>query len=389
MNRWAILAGYGLLAACTQLLWLSFAPITTQAHRVMGVSEGAIGDLAGIFPLLYVLLALPTGRWLDVRFERALSLGAVLTAAGGLLRLVGPTSYGWPLAGQVVIAAGQPLVLNSITKVAARYFPPEERTAAISIGSGALFVGILAAVLSGGPLFDAGGLRLLLFVQAVPAVVAGVWVLIAVRTPSAFRGDPSVVPSLAWLRGDRFMWVLAGLLFVGMGVFNAVATWLESILDNFGRGGAAGYLIAIMTVAGILGAAVLPGAVAKRDRRRTMLLVAIGVTVVAFQAIAAVHDAAFMGGVLFVDGFLLLASLPVVLDWSELHAGPERAGSAVGFLLLAGNLGGVVLVLAVQGLIGNAYLSLGVLSTAALIGVALAARLPARISAAASEGSAR
>jgi hypothetical protein len=29
MTRWAILAGYGLLAACTQLLWLSFAPITT------------------------------------------------------------------------------------------------------------------------------------------------------------------------------------------------------------------------------------------------------------------------------------------------------------------------------------------------------------------------
>jgi hypothetical protein len=37
MNRWAILAGYGLLAACSQLLWLSFAPITTQTHRVMGV----------------------------------------------------------------------------------------------------------------------------------------------------------------------------------------------------------------------------------------------------------------------------------------------------------------------------------------------------------------
>lgn len=123
MNRWAILAGYGLLAACTQLLWLSFAPITTQAHRAMGVSEGAIGDLAAIFPLMYVILALPTGRWLDLRFEQALSLGAVLTAAGGLLRLVGPTSYGWALAGQVVIAAGQPLVLNSITKVAARYFP--------------------------------------------------------------------------------------------------------------------------------------------------------------------------------------------------------------------------------------------------------------------------
>ena len=204
MNRWAILAGYGLLAACSQLLWLSLAPITTQTHRVMGVSVGAAGDLAGIFPLMYVILALPCGRWLDARFERALSVGAILTAGGGLLRLAGPSSYGWVLAGQFVVAAGQPLVLNSITKVAARYFPPEERTAAISVGSVSLYVGILAAVLSGGPLFDAGGLPLLLSVQAAAAVVAGAWVLLAVRTPTAFQGDPSVAVSLGWLRGDRF-----------------------------------------------------------------------------------------------------------------------------------------------------------------------------------------
>ena len=378
MNRWAILAGYGLLAACSQLLWLSFAPITTQTHRVMGISVGAAGDLAGIFPLMYVILALPCGRWLDARFERALSVGAILSAGGGLLRLAGPSSYGWVLAGQFVVAAGQPLVLNSITKVAARYFPPEERTAAISVGSVSLYVGILAAVLSGGPLFDAGGLPLLLSVQAAAAVVAGAWVLLAVRTPAVFQGDPSVAVSLGWLRGDRFMWVLGGLLFVGMGVFNAVATWLDSILGHFGRGGAAGYLIAIMTVAGILGAAVVPQAVAKRDRRRALLQITVGVTALAFLAIAALHSVAFVGVVLFVEGFVLLAALPVVLDWSELHTGPERAGAAVGFLLLAGNLGGVVLVLIVQGLIANPYLSLGALSVAGLAGLALSTRLPAR-----------
>jgi len=378
MTRWAILAGYGLLAACTQLLWLSFAPITTETHRVMGVSTGAVGDLAAIFPLMYVILALPSGRWLDVRFGWALGAGAVLTGGGALLRLAGPASYGWVFAGQFVIAVGQPLVLNSITKVAARYFPPEERTAAISVGSVALFAGVLAAVGSGEALLHAGGLRLLLSVQAALAVAAAIWVIAAVRTPAAFRGDPSVAVSLGWLRGDRFMWLLAGLLFVGMGVFNAVATWLETILGHFGRGGAAGYLIAIMTVAGIIGAAVLPQPVARRDLRRAMLLTAVGVTAVAFLVIAAVHDAAFIGGVLFVEGFFLLAALPVVLDWSELHAGPERAGAAVGFLLLAGNLGGVVLVLILQGLIGNPYLSLGALSAAALAGAALATRLPAR-----------
>ena len=70
----------------------------------MGVSARAVGDLAGIFPLMYVVLALPCGRWLDARFEQALSVGAILTAGGGPLRLLGPGSYGWALAGQFVVA---------------------------------------------------------------------------------------------------------------------------------------------------------------------------------------------------------------------------------------------------------------------------------------------
>lgn len=378
MNRWVILSGYAVLAACTQLLWLAYAPITTQASYIMGVSQGAVGDLAGIFPLMYVVVALPAGRWLDSSFARALSLGAVLTAAGGVLRLAGPTTYGWALAGQFVTALGQPFVLNSITKVAARYFPARKRTVAISIGSVALFTGILAAVLTGTPLLHTGGLVLLLKVQTAVAVMAAVWVLIAVRTPAAFPDDPSVAVSLRWLRSDRFMWLLAGLLFIGMGVFNAVATWLDSILTHFGHGSASGYLIAIMTTGGIAGGALLPATVAPRDQRRAMLRVALVVTAVAFAIIAGIHDPIVGGIVLFAAGFFLLAGLPVVLDWSELRAGPERAGGAAGFLLLAGNLGGVVLVLIVQAAIGNAYFSLGALAVCCLLGLALAARLPSR-----------
>ena len=383
MNRWVVLAGYGLLAACSQLLWLSYAFITVQAHRAMGVSVGDVGDLAAIFPLMYVILALPFGRWLDLRFEQALAIGAVLTGAGGLLRLVSPASFGAAMAGQFVIAVGQPLVLNSITKVAARYFPERERTAAISVGSVSLYAGILAAALSGGALYDAGGLRLLLIAQGAVGVVAAAWVLLALRTPPAFRGDPSVAVSLGWLRRDRFMWVLGGLLFIGMGIFNAVATWLDTILGHFGLASASGWLFAILTVAGIIGAAVLPEAAAKRDRRRVMLQVTVAVTTVAFSLIAAFHGVAFIAVVVAVEGFVLLAALPVALDWSELHSGPERAGAAVGFLLLAGNLGGVVLLLIVQAVIGSAYLSLGVLAVAALAGLALSTRLPARVGAAA------
>jgi len=102
-----------------------------------------------------------------------------------------------------------------------------------------------------------------------------------------------------------------------------------------------------------------------------------------------VHIPAVGGAVLFVAGFFLLAGLPVVLDWSELHAGPERAGSAAGFLLLAGNLGGVVLALIVQAVIGNPYLSLGVLVLAGVGGLVLATRLPARAAGVTHEGESR
>jgi MFS family permease len=377
-RRWAVLGAYALLAACTQLLWLTFAAVDTRSAAVMKVDVGTVGYLAAIFPFVYVVLALPTGRWLDMKFGQALGAGALMTGGGALIRLASPTSFGWQLAGQLVIAAGQPLVLNSITKVAARYFAPEERATAISIGTAALFAGILAAVLMAGPLFDAGGLPLLLGVQAVPAVIATVLVLLMLRTAAAFPDDPSISLSLRWLAGDRFMWVLAALVFIGMGTYNAVATWLQPILAHFGEGGAAGNLIAVMTFAGIVGAAVLPTPIAARNRRREMLLAALVVSAVSFVAIAVNHNVFWLGAWLFAQGFLLLASLPVVLDWSDVHAGPERQGAAVGFLLMAGNLGGLLLVLVVQALIGNAYLALGAMAVLAVAGLPVVLRLPAR-----------
>jgi predicted MFS family arabinose efflux permease len=281
----------------------------------------------------------------------------------------------------LVIAAGQPLVLNSITKIAARYFSPHQRSTAISVGTASLFVGILAAVLTAGPLFSIGGLRVLLAAQAVPSVMIALVMLVLLRIPASFRDDPSVSVSLRWLAGDRFMWTLAGLVFIGMGTYNAVATWLQPILAHFSEGDAAGNLIAVLTFAGVLGAAVLPTAAARRDRRRPLLIIALVVSSVAFVAVASIHNLIWMGVWMFGAGFVLLAALPVVLDWSDIHAGPERQGGAVGFLMMAGNLGGLLLVLLVQAVIGNPYLALGALGVVVLAGIPLVLRLPSHVSA--------
>ncbi|MGA7986854.1 MAG: MFS transporter [Candidatus Dormiibacterota bacterium] len=377
-RRWAILSVYALLAGCTQLLWLTFAAIDTDTARVMHTDVGTVGDLAAIFPFVYVVLALPVGRWLDSRFSHALGVGAVLTGGGALLRLIAPTSFAVQLGGQFVIAAGQPFVLNSITKVAARYFPQPERATAIAIGSVALFIGILASVLIAGPLFSAGGIGLVLGVEAIPSVIGALLMLVLLRAPATYRDNASTAVSLRWLVRDRFMWLLAGLIFIGMGVYNAVATWLQPVLTNFGQGGAAGNLIAVLTAGGIVGAAVLPPLVAGRDQRRTMLVVALAFSAVAFAASDLRHDVVWLGIWLFATGFLIMACLPVVLDWSAVYAGRAHEGAAAGFLLMAGNLGGVVLVLVIQALMGNAYLPFAALAVVGALGIPLALGLPGR-----------
>lgn len=377
-GRWNALAAFALLVVTTQVLWLTFASITEQSQAQLGVSEGAIGDLAVINPAMFVLLAIPTGRWLDRRYQHALTAGALFTAGGALLRLVDPTSYAWVFAGQAVMSVGQPLVVNASTKIAARYFPPKEQTTAISVASGAQFVGILFAVLTSAWFVDQGGFRLLLGVHAGLAVLAAAGVLWSLRLPSYPTDVPHKV-SLGWLRHDATTWKLAALLFVGFGAYNGLATWLDSIMTDFGHTGVAGGIIAGMTLAGIGGAAVLPGFAAARDKRQFVCVTTTLLLALVLLAATVVHSPILIGMGLAVAGFFLLGNLPVVLDWSEIHVGPERAGTTTGLLLLFGNLGGVFVVLTVQAAIGSPEAALTVLALWAVPGLLVALRLPRHV----------
>src|SRR3954454_5239427 len=119
-SRWSVIAAFVLVTSANQMLWLTFAPITTDAAHHYDVSEGAIGALSAVFPLLYVVLAIPAGFALDRWFRGSVATGALLTALGGLVRLGGDT-YAWALAGQLIVAFAQPLVTNSVAKVAGAY----------------------------------------------------------------------------------------------------------------------------------------------------------------------------------------------------------------------------------------------------------------------------
>ena len=364
-SSWRPVLAYAAVSAANQLLWLTFTPVTTGSARHYGVSEGAIGWLAEIFPLLYVVLALPTGRLVDRRLPLWLGVGATLTAAGAVIRLAGD-GYGAVLAGQVVVAVAQPLVLNAVTRVSARYLDPDDRPTGIAVSSAGIFGGMVLA-LGTGAAFGAGHLEALLVVQAVLAVAAAGWLAVELRRPARSADGPAPTVPLRVVWADRQVRVLVGLVCVGFGAFVAVTTWLQTLLEPAGVGDtAAGVLLLVMVVGGVVASATLPPLIARRGAEPRFLLASVVVGVLAFVLLA-VAPGLWTGLVAVVAlGVFLLADLPVILDLADRVAG--AAGATVSALIwLAGNAAGLVAALVVQVLDGHpgaAFLALAVLVAA-------------------------
>jgi sugar phosphate permease len=98
--------------------------------------------------IVYVLLAIPSAWVIDSRgFRLAVSVGALLTAGCALTRGAFAANLTLVFISQVGIAVGQPLILGSITKLAARWFPSGERATAAGFGTLSIYLGILAAMI--------------------------------------------------------------------------------------------------------------------------------------------------------------------------------------------------------------------------------------------------
>ena len=426
--RWGTVAAYAAVAAANQLLWLTYAPITTATAEHFDVSETAVGWLSQVFPLLYVVLAIPAGLALDRRFRPSLLTGAWLTAVGGAVRL-GIDTFAAALAGQILIATAQPLILNAVTKVAITSLPPEERTRGISIGSAGIFAGTALALPLGPLLGDAESLIPLLVVDLVAALAAAVWLTAAMfRAPAVAPAWPAPAaslpatspapsppaalppaaapacsppavapacsppassppaaaskcsppaaapaaapPAFAGRRELQVVWAdrtirrLAAVAFLGFGVFVALTTWLQALLEPAGISDqTAGWLLGAMVLSGVVGSAVLPAPLARRGAERTFLRVAAVVAAAGCVTLALAPGAAFI--VVVPLGVVLLGSLPVILELTERRS---ATSAATGLIWLAGNAGGIVVAVLVQTTSGHPGAAFSLLAaTAALV----------------------
>lgn len=386
--RWITLLVFMAIIAINQLLWITFAPITTLAASYYGVPDLSIGLLSLVFLIVYIVVSIPASWAIDTFGIRVgVGIGAALTGVFGLLRGFVATDYTLVLIAQIGIAIGQPFILNAITTVAARWFPEKQRGTAAGLASLAIYVGIFVGLAVTPYLITEFYINGILLIYGIISVVAAGLFFAAARerppTPPCPPGQEArslVFDGLKQILRIKSFVLLLLVFFVGLGVFNAVTTWIEEIVKPRGftitdAGNAGG----LMIVGGILGALILPTLSDHYRKRTPFLVLAIGAAILGLLGVTFVTNYLLLLVSSFVLGFFLLSAGPIGFQYGAEVTRPAPEGTSNGFLLMMGQISGIVFILGMDSTkspeTGSMTLPLLVLVGLMLVSLILATRL--------------
>jgi len=351
--RWVMLCVYMLSIIVNQVMWITFAPITIDATVFYGVSDLKIGILSMCFMIVYLVVSIPASWIIDTYGIRAgVGTGVVLTGIFGMLRGFASDNYNLLLLAQIGIAIGQPFLLNSITKVAARWFPIKERATASGLGTLAMYLGILGGISLTPFLANGHGIEGMLYIYGIISLASAlIFFLFARERPLTAPCRPDqeeralAIDGMKLLFRNRdFLWLMV-IFFVGLGVFNSVTTWIENILSPRGFSAEqAGITGGLMIVGGIIGALVMPLLSDHYKKRIPFIIIALagatagltGITYATNYALLLFSAAAF--------GFFLLSSGPIGFQYGAEVTFPVSEGTSNGFLLLMGQISGIAFI---------------------------------------------
>jgi len=338
----------------TQVLWITFAPITGAAAKFYHTTDLMIGLLSMSFMVIYVLIVLPSAWVIDTwGFKTAVGIGAILSAVFALTRGIFASNFTVVFISQIGIAAGQPFIIGAITKIAARWFPQGERATASGLGTLALYLGPLAAMLLSPYLFLRIGMnRMLLAYGIATAVAAAVFLAVARERPPTPAGPDERTLMFdglkSMLRRRDFLFLLV-MFFVGLGAFNGVSTWIEDIIRPRGFTiSQAGLLGGLMLVGGIVGAVIIPLASDHLRRRKPFMVLALAGLVPGLLGMAYATNYALLLASGFVFGFFLLSAGPIGFQYAAEITHPAPEGTSNSLLLVMGQISGIAFIFAMN-----------------------------------------
>jgi len=372
--RWIVLFTYMLVAVVSQILWLNFAPITTIMTTIFNVTESDVGLLSMVWPLLFIPVSIPAGILIDRKgFKFGVSIGALIMAIFSVLRIFSGENFSMLLIFQSCAALGQPFVFNAISKLVTLWFPFEEWALATGIGIMGQYIGMIIAMMLTPFLVSASDIGLLtnmLVIYAAISVISAILFTALAREkpekaqPEALTEEAKASISFKDIKGffgKKDFIILEALFFIGVGLFTALLTWLETILNARGLTPTnAGLIGGIIIVGGIVGSMVIPGISDKVARRKPFIIADLAVAAAMLFLFAEISDFLILTVVGAILGFFLMSALPIGLEMSAEIVGSALAGSASSFLWLFSQAGSVIFILfmdAIKSITGSFYLS--------------------------------
>lgn len=351
--RWVVLLVFSLTMAIQQLLWITFAAITKDAAAYYGVSDMSIGMLSMVFMLVYILISIPASWVIDTYGYRfAVGLGAILTGVFGMLRGVFSTNFTWVMICQIGIAIGQPFILNSVTKICARWFPIKERATASGYAWLAGYLGlIIGLVLTPYLLSSFNMQKMLIYYGILSVAIACAFIVFSREYPPSPQCAPKdeerslVFDGLKHILANREFIFLMIIFFIGLGIFNGLSTWIENILRPRGFSSMqAGIIGGVMVGAGVVGSAIVPVLSDKFHNRVGFILLSIGGAVPGLIGFTVFSNFWLVIASAIVLGFFMMSSAPLGLQYGSEIAYPAPEGTSNGILMMMGQISGVIFI---------------------------------------------
>jgi MFS family permease len=351
--RWIILAAIVPIITATEMMWLSLAPISSQAAGFFQVSDMQIALFSMSYMIMYIVFALPASWVIDrFGFRASLTIGALLTAVFGLARAYFIHDFNLVLGCQFLIAIGQPFLLNITTKVPANWFPASERATAAGLLTMAQYVGFALAMALSPMLAERGGIPAVLWVFGWVAVLAAFIAIVFTREKPLVPPPGPVAAKAAFAFGSikalllrRPIVLVLIFSFISIGTFNTLLTLLEAILAPRGISSVqAGVVGAVFVVAGVAGAVVLPLISDRLHTRVPMFVGAIALLVpllVGFTYLRHFLPITLCAGL---AGFSTMGVAPVLFQYGSEVAYPIPEGTSLGMILLMGQVSGALFV---------------------------------------------
>jgi MFS family permease len=351
-SRWPVLGVYMLVNMTIQMLWISYAPVTTQSSLFYGVSELQIGFFSMVFMLVFIPLSIPIS-WLIDKFgsKPVVAVGAIVTGLCGILRGVAGHNFGFALAMTIGMAAAQPVFLNSWTKVSATWFPANERATAVGLLTLANLLGAALGQVLSPILTETTPISTVQLYYGLAASVAALMFVAFAKEKPATPPDASAERERAlMLDGLKHALSLKSfrrylfMAFIGLGIFNGITTWIEGIVKPRGFDSKeAGVVIAVMLVAGVIGAVVMPAFSDKRGKRKPYIILGLLGSIPGLVGLAVAPSYTLLLISSFVLGFFLVSVNPIGTQYASETVLPTPEGTSNGLISLAGQIS-VVLV---------------------------------------------